>query len=222
MRDTFKLIKNKLFIIFAILFSFTTIGTADVIALPEVCPANRAIYKSQDGSKTFDTTHFAMLRFFSCNNFEEKYSFRVPTVGYLQTPSPTTKEMGGFGVVCRAWDQTFLKGIFDEDIVYVYSFVEPAAPCCGEISYIESEFKERFKRTPNSKGETSLSYPEAFLWLEGELVPDAHDQIDTLTNWKDYNIWATNGSQPLGEGVFSLSGCSKKPFWESLSSKIWK
>jgi len=68
---------NKFIFLLIILFSFTTIGTADVIALPEVCPANRAIYKSQDGSKTFETTHFAMLRFFSCNNYEEKYCLGV-------------------------------------------------------------------------------------------------------------------------------------------------
>lgn len=217
-----RIMLNKFIFLLIILFSFTTIGTADVIALPEVCPANRAIYKSEDGSKTFETTDFAMLRRFSCENYGEKYSFRVPTVGYLQTPSPTTEEMGGFGIVCRAWDETFLKGIIDENIVYVYSFVEPALPCCGEISYTESEFKERFKRTPNSEGETFLSFPETFLWLEGELVPDARDQIDTLTNWEDYNIWATNGSQPLGEDFYHLSDCSKDSFWKDLLSKIWK
>ena len=204
------------------IFLLVTATLWSTLVSAENCPANRAIYKSQDGSKTFETTDFAILRFFSCNNFEEKYSFRMPTVGYLQTPSPMTEEMGGFGIVCRAWNETFLKGIIYENIVYVYSFVEPALPCCGEISYTESEFKERFKRTPNSEGKTSLSYPETFLWLEGELVPDARDQIDTLTNWEDYNIWATNGSQPLGEDFYHLSACSKDSFWKDLLSKIWK
>ena len=194
------------------IFLFVSASLWSTLVSAENCPANRAIYKSQDGSKIFETTDFAMQRRFSCNNYEEKYSFRVPTVGYLQTPSPTTKEMGGFGIVCRAWEEIFLKGIIDEDIIYVYSFVEPAVPCCGEISYTESEFKERFKRTPNSEGETLFSYPETFLWLEGELVPDARNQIDTLTNWEDYNIWATNGSQPLGEDFYHLSDCSKDSF----------
>ena len=63
--------KNKIIIFLILILSWSTVVSA------ESCPANRTIYKSQDENKTFETTHFAMLRFFSCNNFEEKYCLDV-------------------------------------------------------------------------------------------------------------------------------------------------
>jgi hypothetical protein len=64
------------FQLFGIIFLILILSWSTVVSA-ESCPANRAIYKSQDGSKTFETTHFAMLRFFSCNNYEEKYCLGV-------------------------------------------------------------------------------------------------------------------------------------------------
>ena len=208
---------RKFFTLLVSLLLGSTIVYAQVI---NTCPANRAIYKTKDGSKVFETTHFAMHRFMGCHNYEEKYSFRIPTVGYLQTPSPTYEEMDALDIDCRSFYDFFLKGMVDDEVVYVWSFNHASLPCCGNISYTEFEFNKRFLTSSDSEDPT-FKRPKKFLWLQDDLVPDATDKLDTLTNWKDYNIHATEGTQPLGQDVYHLSGCSKDSFWESLLSKVW-
>jgi len=182
---------SKLFNLLVALLLGSTNVSAQVTG---ICPANRAIYKSEDGSKTFTTTDIAINRAMYCYNSKNNNPYRIPTVGYLQLPSPTFKQMHTSDVHCDNSKDTFLKGVFDGEITYLWSFFEKSLPCCGEISLTEKKFNEE--------------WPNKMLWLGGDFVPDANDKIDTLTNREYHTDYYTNGTQPLGEGVLYLTACS--------------
>ena len=177
------------------IFLFVTASLWSTLVSAENCPANRAIYKSEDGSKTFAVTDIAINRAMYCHDKNNDYSYRVPTVGYLQLPSPTFEQMNTSEVHCDISKNTFLKGKLDDEITYLWSFFERSLPCCGEVSFTQEKFAEE--------------WPNEMLWLEGDFVPNANAKIDTLTNQEYHTDYYTNGRQPLGETVYNLTGCSE-------------
>jgi hypothetical protein len=184
-----RIMLNKFIFLLIILFSWSTVVSA------ENCPANRAIYKSEDGRKTFAVTDIAINRAMYCHNKNDDHSYRVPTVGYLQLPSPTFEQMNTSDVQCNRSKDTFLKGMLDGQTTYLWSFFEKSLPCCGEVSFTQEKFAEE--------------WPNDMLWLEGNFVPIANAKIDTFTNREYHTDYYTNGSQPLGETVYNLTGCSQ-------------
>ena len=183
----------KLTLKISFLISFLLCGMAS--ATVKNCPANRAIYKSEDSSKTFVVTDIAINRAMYCHNKNDDHSYRVPTVGYLQLPSPTFEQMNTSDVQCNRSKDTFLKGMLDGEITYLWSFFEKSLPCCGEISFTQEKFAEE--------------WPNEMLWLEGDFVPIVNNKIDTFTNREYHTGYYTNGIQPLGETVYNLTGCSE-------------
>ena len=85
--------------------------------------------------------------------------------------------------------------MFDGEITYLWSFFEKSLPCCGEVSFSKKKFAKE--------------WPNEMLWLEGDFVPNANDKIDTFTNREHHTGYYTGSSQPLGETVYNLTGCSE-------------
>jgi len=177
------------------------------IAYGEECPANKAIYTSSDGSKTFETTHFAIKQSLGCyyylfadENAGATFGFRLPPEGYYDTVKPDyydldRKDEQG-SLMCSQNKYIMLRGKVNDEVVYLWDETIKAAPCCVEYSLSENSFKERLEK---------ISFSSDIIWLQDELVPIAKTEIDTITN----NDYYSDFEQPLGKDIYKLTGCNK-------------
>ena len=175
------------------------------IAFGAECPANKAIYTSSDGLKTFKTTDFAIKQSLGCSYtlFDDEdnaatFGFRLPPEGFYDTVKPDyydldRKDEQG-SLICSQNKYIMLRGKVNDEVVYLWDETIKAAPCCVNFSLSEKGFNERLE---------DIGFSSDVVWLQDELVPMAKTEIDTITN----NDYYSDFEQPLGEDIYALTGC---------------
>ena len=197
-------------IVFTLLIMLSSIS---LVKSETNCPANRAIYTSEDSSITFTATHYAMKRrlvcsggissFMSSDGSMTKFSFVIPyhDRDFLDTVVPTQKDIEttdqNYGISCNEIGYRYTKGLADRKTVYLEELINfTGTNTAGEWWIHEEAFLKKIEQ-----------FRSEIIWLKDGMIPEQRYTIIDTTREGYYEF--EREQRGLPKGVYYLTGCRK-------------
>ena len=176
------------------------------------CPADKAIYVSDDDNITFTATHYAMKRRLVCHDTKNKFmssngslaNFTLimpPSPYWFDTLIPSRKSIEttdhNYNITCNEMGYRYTKGLADGKTVYLSEHINfKGTNTAGEWWIHEEAFLKEIER-----------FPSEIIWLNDGMIPEQRLTIIDTTREGYYEFESEQRGLP--KDVYYLKGCRK-------------